>query len=363
MTLLEQLACIRHSASVQTSTTPCEQLEFAILLKHRIQMAQNSGPVLELESAYGHIESLCLERIQLQDSMLAGPTHFVHFFKLTQLDLAHNQITDIRVLRLTELPALTALDLHDNHIKNSLEEIAEVMDGLYALEAIALRQNPAVHSAAQRRQLLLLLDCLDRPRCHLQMVDTPLTIPERFTLLGERAASRMPDNDATRFQVAIFQRSLPRKACEQPELIEELDLSGLEVESLLDLRPFTNLRRLLLRDNRLRSWAQIEQSFPSTLPSLRVLDVRNNEIDHWDGLLALLERFPHLCSFGVAGNPVFTSSSRNELIQLLFSQGGVTLPLWSIDEQEIDPAFLRELHNQTATSSLSKPQIVLIRAV
>lgn len=65
-----------------------------------------------------------------------------------------------------------------NSIKDELEAVADVIDCLPSLVAVALRSNPCFRVPSDRRRLMGLLKCFHDIRCKIRFIDKLVTLDE-----------------------------------------------------------------------------------------------------------------------------------------------------------------------------------------
>jgi hypothetical protein len=102
------------------------------------------------------------------------------FVALEQLNLAYNRLTSMSALALDALPSLRHVELHNNDLRQPLQEIASVIDRCTRLDTITLRNNANMRGSADRHRLLGLLRRVREPACALRLIDTPITVAERL---------------------------------------------------------------------------------------------------------------------------------------------------------------------------------------
>jgi Leucine-rich repeat (LRR) protein len=255
---------------------------------------------------------------------------FAPFVNLEELNLAHNQLTDITKLGIDQLRKLRVLALHHNQLGNPLEQVAQFLDGFQRLECVALRNNPCMKSPAERTRLIGLMRSLHKARCSLRVLDTEISIKERVAAWAQLGGSAEA-TERLRFEAVMYQRLPPDVP---PERIESLDLTDSGMRTI-DVTPYAALTCLLLNGNALTTLVGVGLETPQRL---KVLDLRNNQLTNLVEVAKLVSNLPRLATLGVAGNPWATrdkSGYRHALLQLMPQLAERECALKVIDEERI----------------------------
>ena len=255
---------------------------------------------------------------------------FAPFVNLEELNLAGNQLTDVTKLGLDGLRKLRVLALHDNQLRNPLEQVAQWLDGFARLECVALRNNPCMRTPAERARLIGLMRSLHKARCSLRVLDTEISIKERVAAWAQLGGSAEA-TERLRFEAVMYQRLPPDVA---PDKIESLDLTDAGMRAV-DVAAYANLTCLLLNGNALTTLVGFGLE---SLVRLKVLDLRNNQLSNLVEVAKLVSNLARLATLGVAGNPWATrdkSGYRHALLQLLPQLSERECALKVIDEERL----------------------------
>lgn len=133
------------------------------------------------------------------------------------------------------------------------------------------------------------------------MIDTPILMDERFQALKMRN-SKLHDNQSNRVAISLYQNCLPRDSYDQFSKIQELDFCNIGISSI-QVDSFVSLQVLLLKNNPILSFENISGLIKLT--SLRILDIRNCNIQKWSSSFEynLIHSLVELKSLGISGNP------------------------------------------------------------
>ena len=250
--------------------------------------------------AYDHVKNL--ENLQLnkvvsllQSCRLSLTNDVVKLdacISLKILNLSGNELTTVSNLGLEKLESLQCLDLANNKISDSIKDLGKVFNKLQDLEILVLKGNPCMRAKQKRLSmiggtpskkglhdahsakvvsLLVEMPITRQFDCNLRIVDREITVVERIKAWSSSGATETEINEG-RAQMALFLRT-PKGAT--PENLQSLDLDGMQIDNLL-LHRYTRLTTLLLRGNSLQTLKTLGLE---NLPSLTVLDVRDNHLD------------------------------------------------------------------------------------
>ena len=253
---------------------------------------------------------------------------FAAFARLRVLNLARNGLTDLAALGLAGLAHLRALDVSHNRIATPLAALAATLDALPALQAVALRGNPALAARDARPRLLALLRGVRDPARPLRVVDREITLDERLAAIAAATGTTEPDAVARLCTAFALLHVVPAGAPAYGA-VGVLDLRALALATL-DVAPFRALHTLLLRGNH---FARISlDACPATSPhspagdppsqhpqgpeeeeslglwglgactALTALDLRDNRLASLDAVAGAVARLARLQAVGVAGN-------------------------------------------------------------
>eukprot|EP01083_Nonionella_stella_P084097 232703_1 len=101
-------------------------------------------------------------------------------------------------------------------------------------------------SAAQRIELIGSVARMRRVQCNLRVIDSPVTLDERVDAVKLHGGSE-EEAEELRYKACLYQRSPKDMAADQ---VDTLDLSSANL-SILKLHEYKNLKKLVLRNNRI----------------------------------------------------------------------------------------------------------------
>jgi Leucine-rich repeat (LRR) protein len=239
----------------------------------------DTSNVVELERMHG---------LGLHDAVL----NFAPFTKLRVLNLSGNEIENILKLGLDDIKTLRVLDLSFNRITNKLKVIGEYINRFKNLVVLCLRGNPGMHGtetkkrrssivgahkdeesmySKQRLSLIGAISDLRKVDCHLEIIDTQITVDERIEAWKSYGGAN-DQLEKMRTKMAMF---LAVPTSMQPKLVLSIDLDGQMLRNV-DVSEYVNLNILRLRGNLLKNITDI--SGLNNLKILKALDMRDNMI-------------------------------------------------------------------------------------
>lgn len=224
---------------------------------------------------------------------------FSKFINLIELNISHNNLTDISDIGLQAHPNLRVLCATHNSINTPHARIATFLDSIPQLEVVCLRDNPIMRNTDDRMKLLGLLTLQREFAPVLHTLDSTITLNERIDAWKKMEADgggHAPEQ--LRFSVVKHFFFL-----HQPERIlgHELTTLNLSYSELgyVDVSEFVNLRELCLLGNRLDS---LDGCGIILLQQLEVLDLRFNSISRMESIASIASQLPLLETIGIAGN-------------------------------------------------------------
>ena len=240
------------------------------------------------------------------------------FVRLEELNLSHNDLTDIVNINLQSLKRLKVLDVSSNFITNSIREvhiivenrsnssqIAAFLDGMKKLECVAIRDNPIMKGEVDRKKLLGSMESMRSVECTLKVLDTWISIDERIDAWksegGDHAQAEM-----IRYKAVMNANKTPDDQSD-PKKMTTLDLKNSGFEKI-DLKQYESLTTLLIQGNKLRDF---ESSGISGIKTLTLLDVRDNSLERMEDVVELVRALPKLESISISGNRFSDGSQKN----------------------------------------------------
>lgn len=197
-------------------------------------------------------------------------------------------------LGLEKLSYLKYLNLSCNEIVNSLQQLGAFVENCSKLQVLDLTNNPCASGDKFKVSLLANIPRLAAVDCNFRVLSSIITVNERVEAWRIMGGS-LEESEKKRADLALFLRSDPGKL---PHEVKCLDLSGLDLHAL-NLERFTNLTKLSLRNNKLRSLNGIGLT---SLLSLRVLDLRDNLLFNFEEIEQVTSVLSRLRYIGLDGN-------------------------------------------------------------
>lgn len=128
---------------------------------------------------------LCWRNIRLSNGAVPSLPSLVP--TLTALDLSYNTLTSTSGIGLEYLTGLRALDLSFNQIAEAPQAMAQPLQNMLGLVAIAVRGNPGIQQRPQGRiEFMAALPSVTVPNAPLAVVDTVITVEERVAAWAVR---------------------------------------------------------------------------------------------------------------------------------------------------------------------------------
>eukprot|EP00961_Rhodomonas_salina_P057662 774940-Rhodomonas_salina.1 len=213
---------------------------------------------------------------------------------------------------------LAVLDVSHNQIADELPAVASLLDGLGKLLVVCLRHNPVMRTPAQKRSLLAHMTRVWDGSELLRCVDSEITLQDRvaarqaFVMRGARkGASGVEDAGRLRADAALALCCRDVDRVDGRASAQELQLSNLGLGKWIvqseALACFEGLKVLALRRNNLTELGVLCDA--AVLPSLQVLDVRENQLADITSIAQAVLSHAQLRELGVEDNRCVLAST------------------------------------------------------
>eukprot|EP00762_Andalucia_godoyi_P000547 ANDGO_05240.mRNA.1 Leucine-rich repeats and immunoglobulin-like domains protein sma-10 len=305
------------------SEDQCEDLRWQATLFQRRPQDLKPEEVLELD----------LSNADLRKVDLSG------FRSLEVLSLRSNHLTTWKNMGFENLKRLKALDLRDNEFKTA-EDLASVTKYLPSLQALGVSGNN-FKSKSFREEVIRAIPALREVNCSIYLLDDDeITVDEMVSALntGSKGLKIKGDLEKFRFEATVFRRTSRSLA---PAEVTALDLSDCKI-SYLDLKAFTGLKKLSLRNNRVRSKHLVQAGFRS-LVHLEALDIGDNLVEDMRVCAEIADFLPKLNMIFINGNPGYIQSGTKEIhrrvrfLARMSQTANVGAPLRILNGRDISP--------------------------
>jgi Leucine-rich repeat (LRR) protein len=285
-----------------------------------------------------NIKILHLSNLNLRHACL----DFEPFVCLEKLDLSNNMIGNILNIKLQYCRRLEILDVADNQIKNSVTEVAELLNNFKSLEIVVFRGNPIANSSSYRDQLLKSLHTMRATTAKLKILDTEVT-PKDRQAVWEFHNLDTKEEERKRFRLTMKERGY--LDVERDEDLKDINLNDCSLRQI-QLSPYMNLEILLLRGNRLKT---LQGTGILDMRQLKLVDLRNNKLSQVEEIIQLIRSNPLLESIGLKlanykDNNFYRQNTnyRDLIIKNVPSLRNEYSRFWEIDEKEIS---IEEIEN------------------
>eukprot|EP00698_Gefionella_okellyi_P022880 TRINITY_DN7670_c0_g1_i1.p1 TRINITY_DN7670_c0_g1~~TRINITY_DN7670_c0_g1_i1.p1 ORF type:complete len:2182 (-),score=499.73 TRINITY_DN7670_c0_g1_i1:26-6466(-) len=269
------------------------------------------------------------------------------FPNLEEINLSNNRITDLYAMGLHELPKLRILDVSNNKIDYTMQELAEFIDEMPAIEILVLKGNPCMVTPLDRQDLLSHMKCLHDVDCKLRILDTEIDINERVEAWKLTAGRRKESPEVLRFKFTLSTRVDHSLAVDK---ITALNLNNAKLQ-LADLRLLVNLEVLLLCGNEFSSTKKIA-GLQGGLPRLQYLDLRRNKLKQMIEIITLIDTLPWLRSLGIAENDFKGDKPRDKILATVPRLRQVDNRFTMLDDQEITLDEVSEMWKRSGGSEV-----------
>jgi Leucine-rich repeat (LRR) protein len=285
----ERVACWKAAGMTDDQA---EDMKWKAILHQRSPRGVAPEQVVELDLSYGDLRKIDL----------------TPFRNLEAVSLRNNHLSTWKNMGFEHLKKLRALDLRDNEFKTA-EDLASVTKYLPSLVALGVSGN-VFKGKSLRDDVIRSIPSLRDVACPLSIIDElELSVDELVNAFNASKNMRIKgDIEKFRFEATVFRKTTRALA---PSEVTALDLSNCKL-AFLDLRAFSNLKKLSLHGNRLRSRSIISSSI-GRLTHLEAVDVGDNLIEDMRTLAALAEELPKLNMLFIEGNPGYTQSAQKEV--------------------------------------------------
>ncbi|OHS95674.1 hypothetical protein TRFO_38180 [Tritrichomonas foetus] len=265
------------------------------------------------------------------------------FKNLTELDLSYNKLTTITTLGLEGHPNLRYLDLSYNNIEDSIDVLANFIDGIPNLEAIALRINPIMKTTTDRKNLISKIKRLQKMDDCLRFIDYEIDPTE---IVDKSEPDKIP----------LLALKIRTPQTSQFKKIEELSLDNCSLKSI-DLSKFPSLKKLYLANNNISQANDIS----GLGKKLSLLDLQNNRFKNIAEIVKIILLCPSLKNIGLSGNPCIVKD-RDYRIKILSLISPITDPFYKL--KAIDDTIILPSEIAKATKSREiKARFAFIHAI